>query len=231
MPEAMKSAATTSSFNPDTASEEDMMVYRRVTALVEAAAEGREPRIQIKVEPGVTDLRPRSVGNRCFYRTSADAPWTSGDDIAVVIKIGVDQHEGFALCATPFCADSSKRLIPRYLELTNLSITGDLDPEETAEEPDGEEPLVGEDGDPDAYDERRLRLGTAFAGLNYREYCRSSGYHRAAKAGERNPSYMSELDEGLHFLFLDGILSESLRNDISFDSKGRCVRIDYLHLR
>jgi hypothetical protein len=57
MPEVMKSAVTASSFNPDTASEEDMMVYRRVTALVVAAAEGREPRIQIKVEPGVTDLR------------------------------------------------------------------------------------------------------------------------------------------------------------------------------
>ena len=119
-----------------------MLVYRRVSALVEAAAEGREPKIRIKVEPGVTDLRPRSVGNLCFYRASAEAPWSSGEDRAVVVKIGIDQHEGFALCATPFCPDSSKRLIPRYVELTNLTITGDLGSEDEAEEPEDEEQVV-----------------------------------------------------------------------------------------
>ena len=220
MSELIRSMATTTTFDPDTASVEETAMYAKVQKLLSEANFLSGEAVKIKVEKLVdaSVMKPTRPGDVCYWREDDKCTWSTGKDVAIVIKIGTEGHSDSAMCATPNSPSQHQRGLPRYIRFANLTLADNRgEDSELIDAEDGQELYA-----PQAGDRRLLKLDPCFAAITYTAYCESSGYHKLIRTdGQVNPSLMQELDEALAASFSDGIENMSLRNDITFGSKGR----------
>ena len=115
MSELIRSMATTTTFDPDTASVEETAMYAKVQKLLSEANFLSGEGVKIKVEKLVdaSVMKPTRPGDVCYWREDDKGSWSTGKDVAIVIKIGTEGHSDSAMCATPNSPSQHQRGLPR----------------------------------------------------------------------------------------------------------------------
>ena len=124
MSELIRSMATTTTFDPDTASVEETAMYAKVQKLLSEANFLSGEAVKIKVEKLVdaSVMKPTRPGDVCYWREDDKCSWSTGKDVAIVIKIGTEGHSDSAMCATPNSPSQHQRGLPRYIRFANLTL-------------------------------------------------------------------------------------------------------------